>query len=325
MNSRRKILFCSAAAWLAFSATFAVAETYPNKPVRVVVPFAAGGPTDLVARLVAAKLSDKWQQKVYIENVVGASGNIGTRVVARAAPDGYTVLVTTSGFVVNPSLYSPKPYDAVTDFTPITVAAEAPNVLIVHPSVAANSVQELIALVKANPGKYSFASAGVGQTGHLGGEFLNHKFGLDLTHVPFNGGGPIMNSIMGGHTLIAFLSLPSAAAYIRDGRVRGLMITSLQRSPAVPNVPSVAEVGLANEETSFFQGILAPAGTPRDIVDKWQHDVAEAVQQPDVREKLEAASFSMKPNTPDEFAAMIKREVDHWARVIDEAKIQKVQ
>lgn len=322
---RPRRLFCSAALCALLVGGFAEAQTYPSKPVRVVVPFAAGGPTDLVARLVSAKLSERWQQKVYIENVVGASGNIGTRVVARAAPDGYTVLMTTSGFVVNPSLYSPQPYDAISDFAPITIAAEAPNVLIVHPSVSANTVQELVSLVKANPGKYSFASAGVGQTGHLGGEFLNHKFGLDLTHIPFNGGGPIMNSIMGGHTLIAFLSLPSAAAYIRDGRVRGLMVTSAQRSPVVPNVPSVVEVGLANEETSFFQGILAPAGTPRDIINKWQSDVAEIVRDPDVRQKLEAASFTVNGNTPDQFAAVIKREVDHWASVIEETKIPKVQ
>ncbi|MEI9924838.1 MAG: tripartite tricarboxylate transporter substrate binding protein [Bradyrhizobium sp.] len=293
--------------------------------MRVVVPFAAGGPTDFVARLVVNKLSERWHQKIYIENVLGASGNIATRQVARAAPDGYTVLITTSGFVVNPILYAPKPYDAVTDFAPITVAAEAPNVLIVHPSVPAHSVQELIDLVKANPGKYSFASAGVGQTGHLGGEFLNHKFGLDLAHVPFNGGGPVMNAIVAGHTQIAFLSLPSAASYIRDGSVRGLMVTSAQRSKIVPDVPSCVEVGLADEETSFFQGILAPANTPREVIDKWQRDVADIVQQPDVRERLEGASFTVKPITSEQFGEMIKREDEHWARVIDELKIQKVQ
>src|SRR5882757_8389749 len=190
--------FCAAAILLAIatsmltsmSTSMALAQSYPSKPIRLVVPFAAGGPTDTVARVVAARLSDQWGQQIYVENIVGASGNIGTRTVARAAPDGYTVLVTTSGFVVNPSLYVTKPYDAITEFAPITIPAQAPNVLIVHPSVDARTVKELVALVKANPGKYAFASAGVGQTGHLGGEFLNHKYGLDMAHVPFNGGGP---------------------------------------------------------------------------------------------------------------------------------------
>jgi tripartite-type tricarboxylate transporter receptor subunit TctC len=314
-------LFCAAICVISAPAG---AQTYPSKPVRVIVPFAAGGPTDIVARLVALKLSDRWGQQVFIENVVGASGNIGTRTVARSAPDGYTMLVTTSGFVVNPSLYLSKPYDAIADFAPITIAAQAPNVLIVHPSVEAKTVKELVALVKANPGKYSFASAGVGQTGHLGGAFLNHKFGLDMAHVPFNGGGPIMNSMMGGHTLIAFLSLPSAAAYIKDGRVRGLMVTSPKRSDVIPEVPTVFEDGLPEQETAFFQGILAPAGTPQPIIDKWQQDVAEVVKDPEVRSKLQASSYEVNPTTSAQFGALIKAEVDKWAKVIDEAQIAKV-
>jgi tripartite-type tricarboxylate transporter receptor subunit TctC len=306
-------------------APHAFAQAYPSKPVRVVVPFAAGGPTDVVARLVAAKLADKWGQPVHIENVVGASGNIGTRLVAQAAPDGYTVLATTSGFVVNPSLFANKPFDAVNDFAPITILAQAPNVLIMHPSVEAKSVAELVALIKANPGKYSFASAGVGQTGHLAGALLNVKFGLDMAHVPFNGGGPIMNSMMGGHTLIAFLSLPSAAAYIKDGKVRALMVTSAKRTPIVPDVPTVREVGIPEGETAFFQGILAPARTPRAIIDKWHADATEAATAPDVRQKLEASSFEVNPSTPDAFAALIKTETAQWAKVIDEARIPKVQ
>ncbi len=196
----------------------------------MVVPFAAGGPTDVVARLIGAKVGESLGQQVVIENVLGASGNIGTRNVARAAPDGYTLLVTASGFVVNPSLYASNPYDAIKDFAPITVAASAPNVLIVHPSVPAKTVKELVEFVQANPGKHNFASAGVGQTGHLAGELLKISYKLDLAHVPFAGGAPIMNSMMGGHTLIAFLSLPSAAAYIRDGRVRALAVTVTKRS-----------------------------------------------------------------------------------------------
>jgi tripartite-type tricarboxylate transporter receptor subunit TctC len=300
------------------------AQAYPSKPVRVIVPFAAGGPTDIVARVFAQKLADSWGQQVHIDNVVGASGNIGTRAAARAAPDGYTMLVTTSGFVVNPSLYANVGYDPIKDFAPITVPAASSNVLIVHPSVPATTVKELIALVKANPGKYSFASAGVGQTGHLAGELLNLSYALDLAHVPFNGGAPIMNSMMGGHTLIACLGLPSAAAYIRDGKVRALLVTGTKRSPAVPDVPTAAEAGVPEQETVFFQGILAPAGTPRDIVDRWHREILRIVELPDVRQRLTAASYELAPNTPDAFSGLIKSEVDKWAKVIRDAKIQKI-
>jgi tripartite-type tricarboxylate transporter receptor subunit TctC len=304
---------------------FALAQDYPNKPVRVVVPFAAGGPTDVVARLVGTKLADRWSQPVVIENVVGASGNIGTRNVAQAAPDGHTLLATTSGFVVNPSLFASKPYDAVNDFAPITILAQAPNVLIVHPSVEAKTVSELIALVKANPGKYSFASAGVGQTGHLTGALFNIKFGLDMAHVPFNGGGPIMNSMIGGHTLIAFLGLPSAAAYVRDGRVRALAVTTPKRSAILPDVPTMREAGIPEGETLFFQGLLAPAKTPEAVIRKLHADAAAVALLPDVKQKLEASSFEVEPISPAAFAGMIKTETAQWAKVIDDAKIPKVQ
>jgi tripartite-type tricarboxylate transporter receptor subunit TctC len=305
---------------LPWSYATTAAPAYPDKPVRLIVPFAAGGPTDIVARLIAQKLSESWGQQVFVENVVGASGNIGTRTVARAAPDGYTVLVTT-----NPTLYANIPYDPIKDFAPITIPAASRNVLIVHPSVPATTVKELVALVKANPGKYSFASAGVGQTSHLAGELLNISYGLDLAHVPFNGGAPIMNSMMGGHTLIAYLGLPSAAAYVRDGRVRALAVTSRKRSPAVPDVPTVAEAGVPEQETVFFQGILVPAGTPREIVDRWHAEVVRIVALPDVKERLTAASYELEPNTPEQFAALIRTEMDKWAKVIRDAKIARIE
>ena len=325
MSVRSSVLRSAAAIWLtAMLASHAFAQSYPSKPIRVVVPFAAGGPTDVVARIIAVKLAEKWGQQLVIENIVGASGNIGTRVVAQAAPDGYTVLVTTSGLVVNPSLYANKPFDPINDFSPITIVAQAPNVLIVHPSVEAKTVKELIALVKANPGKYSYASAGVGQTGHLAGELLNLKFGLDMAHVPFNGGGPIMNSMIGGHTLIAFLSLPSAVAYIKDGKVRALMVTTAQRSSIVPDVPTVREEGIPEGQIVFFQGFLAPAKTPKSIIDKWQTDAAAVVRDPEIKQKLEASSYEVNPTTPEAFAALIKMEVEQWAKVIEDAKIAKV-
>jgi tripartite-type tricarboxylate transporter receptor subunit TctC len=304
---------------------FSWAQAYPSKPVRLIVPFAAGGPTDVVARLIGGKVAESLGQQVIIENVLGASGNIGTRNVARAVADGYTLLVTASGFVVNPSLYANNPYDAVKDFVPITVAASAPNVLIVHPSVPAKTVKELVDFVKANPGKHNFASASVGQTGHLAGELLKIRYQLDLAHVPFAGGAPIMNSMMGGHTLIAFLSLPSAAAYIRDGRVRALAVTTTKRSSVLPEIPTIVEAGFPELETEFFQGILAPAGTPKEIVERWHTEIVKAAKQPDVQKRLTAMSFEAQPNSPDEFATMIKTEIAKWAAVIRDAKIPQVK
>jgi tripartite-type tricarboxylate transporter receptor subunit TctC len=324
--ARRNVLRLAGLAGAAAAAPLtAWAQGYPTKAIRIVVPFAAGGPTDVVARLIGAKVGESLGQQVIIENVLGASGNIGTRNVARAAPDGYTLLVTASGFVVNPSLYANSPYDAIKDFAPITVAASAPNVLVVHPTIGAKTVKELVELIKANPGKHNFASAGVGQTGHLAGELMKTSYKLDLTHVPFNGGAPIMNSMMGGHTMIAFLSLPSAAAFIRDNRVRGLAVTSPKRSSIVPDVPTMAEAGFPELETEFFQGILAPAGTPKQIVDRWHAEIVKAAQQPDVQKKLAGMSFEARPNTPEQFAAMIKAEVAKWAGVIRDAKIAQVQ
>ncbi len=324
-NRRDFLQLAGLAGAAALAPRTAWAQTYPTKPVRLIVPFAAGGPTDVVARLIGAKVGESLGQQVVIENVLGASGNIGTRNVARAAPDGYTLLVTASGFVVNPSLYANNPYDAIKDFAPITVAASAPNVLIVHPSVPAKTVKELVAFVQANPGKHNFASAGVGQTGHLAGELLKISHKLDLAHVPFAGGAPIMNSMMGGHTLIAFLSLPSAAAYIKDGRVRALAVTVAKRSSVVPDVPTMAEAGFPELETEFFQGILAPAGTPKDIIDRWHAEIVKAAKQPDVQKRLTAMSFEAQPNTPEQFAAMIKTEVAKWAGVIRDAKIPQVK
>jgi tripartite-type tricarboxylate transporter receptor subunit TctC len=322
--TRRQWLAALAAAH-AMAARNAQAQAYPARPVRLVVPFAAGGPTDLVARVVARKLAERWGQQIVVDNVPGASGNTGTRTVARAAPDGYTLLVTTSGFVVNPSLYANAQYDPIKDFAPITVPASSSNVLIVHPSLAAGDVRELVALVKASPGKYSFASAGVGQTGHLAGELLKLHFGLDLAHVPFNGGGPIMNSMMGGHTAIAFLGLPSAAPFIKDGRVRALVMTGARRSSGFPAIPTAREAGVPDLETAFFQGILAPAGTPRAIVDHWHREIVHVVAEPDVQERLTAFSYELSPGTPEEFAVLIKTETDKWARVIRDTGIPKVE
>jgi tripartite-type tricarboxylate transporter receptor subunit TctC len=253
------------------------AQNYPTRSIKMIIPFAAGGPTDIIARLVAVKLTERWGQQVVSENMAGVSGNTGTRFVARASPDGYTMLLTASGFVVNPSLYATVPYDPINDFVPVTVPAWAPNVLCVHPSLPVKSVKELVELIKANPGKHSFASPGTGQTSHLAGEFLKVKYGLDLVHVPFNGGGPVMNSMMGGHTLIAFTSMPSAGPYIKDGRIRALAVTTAKRSSAFPEVMTMAEAGFPEQETVFFQGILAPAALRAELRARAEH--ARAVRR----------------------------------------------
>ena len=241
-------------AWLAalLAVTAAHAEPapggYPNHPVKVIVPFAPGGPTDVTARLVAQKLSELLGQQFYIENQAGAGGNIGMGNAARATPDGYTILFVSSSFVVNPSLYPKIPYDPYKDFIPITVVADAPNLLVVHPSVPATSVKELIALVKAHPGTYSFASAGTGTTPHLSGELFKLASNLDLVHVPFGGAGPAVQSTVGGHTLIAFTSLPPSVPMVKAGKLRALAVSSKTRSGALPDVPTMEEAGLTGQE-----------------------------------------------------------------------------
>src|SRR5438445_12034904 len=236
------------AAGLTFSLIFlglcslgeATAQNYPARPVRLIVPFAAAGPTDVIARIVAQKLADSWGQQVYTENIPGAGGNTGVVMAAKAPPDGYTLLVVSTGFIVNPSMYAKIAYDPIKDFSPVTLVASSPNVLSVYPPLPAKSVRELIDLVKANPGKYSFAQPGTGSTPHLAGELFKLKFGLDLVTVPFNGAALAINSTLGGHTPVVFTALPPAMANIRDGKLRGLAVLSLKRAAVLPEVPTMA-------------------------------------------------------------------------------------
>jgi tripartite-type tricarboxylate transporter receptor subunit TctC len=307
---------------LVLSAVSSFAQTYPNKPVRVVVGFAAGGPTDVVARIVAQKLSENLGQQFYVENVGGAGSNTASAQVAKAAPDGYTLLAISTGFMVNMSLYAKVPYDAVKDFAPVTLIAYSPNVVSVHPSVPAKTVPELRDLVKANPGKYSFAGPGTGSTPHLSGELFRLTFGLDFPHVPFTGAGPAIQSTLGGHTPVAFSALPPAVPHAKDGKLRVLGVAAEKRVPALPDVPTFAEQGITGQDADTLTGLVVPAGTPKEIVDLLQREIAKIVALPDVKARLEALGFIAVANKPDEFAVRIKSEIEKWGKVVRDAKLK---
>jgi tripartite-type tricarboxylate transporter receptor subunit TctC len=319
----RPVLRVFLAAVLVLSGVAAsLAEGYPNKSVRVVVGFPAAGPTDVIARIVSQKLSESLGHQFYVENMGGAGGNIASGQVARATPDGYTIMAISTGFVVNPSLYAKVPYDPIKDFTPVTLVAVSPNVVVVNPSVPAKTLPELVQLIRDNPGKYSFAGPGVGSTPHLGGELFRLAFALDLVHVPFTGAGPAIQSTIGGHTPIAFTALPPALAAVQAGQLRALGVAAAERVAGMPDVPTFAEQGVKNQDADTITGIVAPAGTPKEIVDLLYREIAKAVAQPDVQERLTALGFKAIANTPDQFGARIKLEIDKWGKVVRDAKLR---
>jgi tripartite-type tricarboxylate transporter receptor subunit TctC len=303
-------------------ASNAAAEGYPAKPVRLIVPFAAGGPTDVIARIVAQKLSESFGQQVVTENIPGAGGNTGVTMVARAPADGYTILVVSTGFIVNPSMYAKISYDPVKDFAPITLVAASPNVISVNPDFPAKSMKELVELVKANPGKYSFAQPATGSTPHLAGELFKQKYALDLVTVPFNGAALAVNSTIGGHTPIAFTALPPAMSNIKEGKLRGLAVLASKRSPALPDVPTNGEAGIPDLESDTLTGVVAPAGTPKEVIERWRGDIVKMVATPEVRQRLEALGFAPVADTPDEFGARIKSEIAKWGKVVRDANIR---
>ena len=318
----RALALC--AALLFAGAAGAQVPGYPDRPVKIIVPFAAAGPTDVVARLIAQKLSEKYGHQFYIENMTGAGGNLGMGAAAKAAPDGYTILFVSSSFTVNPSLYAKPPYDAEKDFAPVTKAAGSPNGLFVHPDIPARSVKELVELIRANPGKYTFASPGIGTTPHLSSELFKLTFGLDFALAPFPGGGPSIQSVVAGHTPMCFQAIPPATALIKDGKLRALAVTSLKRAAALPDVPTLDELGLKGQEAETMQGVLAPAGTPKEIVDLLQREIAVILGLPDVKDRVLALGFEPSAITPAEFGAYIKIEIAKWRGVIEKGKIPKI-
>ena len=307
----------AALALVATAPAAAQGAAYPTKPVRLVVPFPAGGTTDILARAVAQKLSETWGQQVIVDNRPGAGGNIGSELVAKAPSDGYTLLMGTVGtHAINPSLYAKMPYNHVKDFTPVILVAAVPNVLVVNPSLPAHSVQELIAYGKANPNKLNFASSGNGTSIHLSGELFRTMTGVQMTHVPYKGSSPALTDLMGGQVQLMFDNLPSSLQFIKAGKLRALAVTSLARSQALPDVPTLAESGLPGFEASSWFGVLAPAGTPADIVAKLNGAVAAWLASPAAKEQLAAQGAIAAGGSPDAFVTHIADESAKWAKVV---------
>jgi tripartite-type tricarboxylate transporter receptor subunit TctC len=321
--SRRRFLqFAGAAVVLPALSGIATAEAYPARPVRVIVPYAPGGQTDVFARLVAQKLSERFGKQFYVENIIGASGNIGTGQAARAAPDGHTILVAFTTFAINPAFFDKVPYDPSKHFEAVTLAVASTTVLLVNASVPAKSVKELIDLIRANPGKYSFASPGVGTPPHLLGEHFRLSLGLDLVHVPFNGLGPQTASVVAGHTPISFGGLASAEQSIKDGRLRVLAVLGKTRSRMLPDVPTMAESGYPDMEADSWVGVLVPARTPKEIVTVLNREIVKITAMPDMQERLPGLGYDAIGSTPEEFAAQIKAETEKWAKVIRSGNIK---
>lgn len=297
--------------------TAAAAQQYPAKPVRFVVPFAPGGSTDTLARTLGVKLSDFVGQQVVVDNRPGANGNIGMEIVARAAPDGHTIVL---GYIANlaigPGLYDKLPFDPVRDYAPITQLASSPNVLVAHPSVPARNFKELIALAKAKPGQINFASASVASVGHLTGELLNNLAGIRMVHVPYKGSGQAVTDLLGGHVQLMFSGFSSTLPHIKSGKLRPLVVTGARRSPALPDVPTIAESGFPGFEATAWYGVLAPAKTPKPIVTRLHAEIVKVLQLPDVKERLGNLGFEIVGSTPEQFAAYIKSEISKWEKVV---------
>jgi tripartite-type tricarboxylate transporter receptor subunit TctC len=307
---------------VALAAGPAAAQTYPAHAVRAIVAFAPGGVTDTFTRLTAQKLGENLGQQFYVDNVTGASGNIGTALAAKAAPDGYTLLFAFSSYAVNPTLFDKIPYDPDKDFDPVTLAVTSTTVLTVNPTVPAKSVKELVDLIKANPGKFSYSTAGAGTTAHLTGEQFRILFGLDLVHVPYNGGAPAIMAVVGGHTPIGFSSPAASIAQIQQGNVRALAVTGKSRSQIMPDVPTMAEAGYPQIEGESWVGVLVPAGTRKDIISLLQREIAKIIAAPAMKARLAELGYDLVASTPEEFGSRIKAEIVTWAQVIRAAHIK---
>lgn len=298
-------------------ATLAAAQAWPSKPIRYIVPFAPGGTTDILARTIGDKLSVVLGQPVIIENRPGAGGGVGAEATAKAAPDGYTIMGgTISTHAINASLYSNLPYDPVKDFVPITLIARVPNMLVINPSIPAKDVKELIALMKARPGTFTFASSGNGTSQHLSGELFKSMAGVEMQHIPYKGSPPALQDVMGGQVSMTFDNITTAWPLTKGGKLRALAVTTAKRSPIAPDVPTLAESGLAGYEIGSWQGVFAPAATPPAIVRRLNTEIVKIINAPDVQAKLLGLGAEPVANTSDEFAALVKAEVIKWGDVV---------
>ena len=307
---------------LACTAGSAFAQNYPTKALRLVVPFLAGGSTDIVGRTVAQKLSEMWGQPVVVDNRPGGGTTIGTDAVAKSAPDGYTLLVTPAPFTINPSLLNKLPYDALNDFAPITLINTTPLVMVVHPGVPAKTVKELIALAKAKPGKLNFGSSGTGGSNHLAGELFDAMAGVKMVHIPYKGNAGALTDIVGGHLDVVYNGVTSAISLIRGGKLRVLAVTSLKRTAALPDVPTLDELGLKGFEAVAWNGLTAPAKTPREVIMKINADVIRIVNSPELKERLKAEGSDPVGSSPEQFAAFLRNEITKWAKVIKIAGVK---
>lgn len=299
------------------------AQGFPTRPVTMVVPFPPGAATDMVARTVAEQLSAKWKQPVVVENRAGATGSVGAGYVARSAPDGYTLLMaTSSSHVMGPNMVKERAWDPVKDFAPITLLTWAPNVLEVNPSVPAKTVPELIALLKKEPGKYTFASSGTGSSIHLAGEMFKKQAGVEMVHVPYKGASPAVMDLLGGQVDIMFDTVALSLPHIKAGKLRPLAVTTLERSSALPEIPTMRQAGLPEYDMSAWIGLLAPAGTPDDVLEKIGRDAREIVSAPDMKERYTAAGMESAPSSSQDFGARISKELDGYGKLIREAGIQ---
>jgi tripartite-type tricarboxylate transporter receptor subunit TctC len=321
--SRRQFLYlATGAAAVPALSRIVKAQTYPARPVRVIIPYAPGGPTDVFGRLMAQKLSEQLGKQLYVENIGGAGGNVGMGQGAKAAPDGYTILVVAPTIVINPALYDKVPFDPYKDFDPVTLAVTSPDVLSVHPSLPVATVKDLVALIKANPGKYNFASPGTGTPGHLVGEQFRLSLGLDLVHVPFNSAGLAIGSTIAGHTPIAFTTPPPVVPQVKEGKLRVLAVASKTRSRALADVPTMAEAGYPDIEGEAWFAVVVPARTPKEIITLLHREIVKLIALPDMKERLAMLGFEPVGNTPEECAAQFKTEIAKWAKVIREAGIK---
>ena len=305
------------AAALMFAAGAAAQSAFPAKPIRFVVPFPAGGPLDIVARAIGQELNKSWAQPVIIDNRPGAGGNIGADAVARAAPDGHTILMgAVSTHAINPTLYSKLPYDPIRDFAPVTLVTSVPNVLVVHPSVPARTVKDLISIARARPGQLNFASGSTGSAGHLAGELFKAMAGVDMVHIPYKGAAPAVVDLLAGHVSLMFDNMSSTLPNIKAGRVRAIAVTTLTRSPMLPALPTISESGLRGFDISTWFGVFAPGATPPAIVARLNAEIVRELGTPEMRERLAALGAEPVGNKPEEFAAFIREEIPKYAKVI---------
>jgi tripartite-type tricarboxylate transporter receptor subunit TctC len=304
----------------------ALAQTYPAKPVRLIVPFPAGGNADIFARVLSQKLAETWSHGVVVDNRAGAAGIIGTQFVAKAPADGYTLLMGTTGtHTTNPAVYEKLPYDPLKDFAPVSNFADSPFLLVVHPSVPAQNLKQLIALARARPGQLHYASFGTGSSAHLAGEMLRTAARIDIVHVPYKGGPPALADVVGGHVALMFNSLPAVVPQVRAGRLRAIALAAAKRAPSVPEMPTFAEAGIPDLEAGSWYGLLAPAGTPKDVVTRLHSEVVRILALPDVKQRLAAEGAVAIGNTPEQFADQLRRDTARWAKVARDANVKATQ